>query len=350
VRCGGGRRSGADRCVKATLARKSPLAIMRPALVAVVLVLGIGLPLSAPAQQPSAKIPRVGVLGDAPSFLEDAFRHGLRELGYVDGRNIVIESRPSEWKFERLPALAADLVRLQVDVIVSTNTRATDAARRATSTIPIVFTVSGDPVAEGLVASLGRPGGNLTGLATISPELVGKQLEMLKGVVPKLTRVAVLENPTQPSHARSVQHAESAARTLGLQLQVVEARTPSEIDAAFAAISSQRTGGLLVLRDAEFRTHRARIVALAARNRLPAVYGLREEAEAGGLIAYGASVPQLFRRAATYVDKILKGAKPADLPVEQPTKFELVINLKTAKALRLTIPPSLLAQADEVIQ
>ncbi len=323
----------------------------RRAALAAALALGLlAAPLAAPAQQPPGKTARIGLLGDVPSFLDEAFRQGLRELGYVQGQNITIEYRSADWKYERLPGLAAELVRLKVDVIVAASPPATEAAKQATSTIPIVFTVSGDPVAEGFVASLARPGGNLTGLATISPELVGKQLEMLKEVAPKVSRVAVLQNPNQQGHLRAVRQAEDAARALGVQLQVLKARTPSEIEAAFAAMSSQRAGGVLVLRDAVFRAHRAQIVALAAKSRLPAVYGLREEAEAGGLMAYGASVPQMFRRAATYVDKILKGAKPADLPVEQPTKFELVINLKTAKALGLTIPPSLLGQADQVIQ
>jgi len=235
-----------------------------------------------------------------------------------------------------------------MDVIVAASPAATEAAKRATTTIPIVFTVSGDPVADGFVASLARPGGNITGLATIGPELVGKQLEILKGVAPKVSRVAVLQNPN--THRGVLRQAEGAARALGLQLQILEARTPSEIEAAFAAMSRRRADGILVLRDAVFRAQRAQITALAAKNRLPAVYGLREEAEAGGLVAYGASVPQLYRRAATYVDKILKGAKPGDLPVEQPTQFELVINLKTAKTLGLTIPPSLLLRADQVIE
>ena len=305
-------------------------------------------PLAAEAQQPPAKSSRIGLLGDVPRFLDEAFREGLRDLGYVDGQNLVIEYRPSEWKYERLPRLAADLVRLKVDVIVTASPAATEAAKRATSTIPIVFTVSGDPVAEGFVASLARPGGNITGLATTSPELVGKQLEMLKGIAPKISRVAVLQNPN--THRDVLQLTEGAARALGLQLHILAARTASEIEAAFATMSSLRADGILVMRDAVFRAQRAQITALAAKNRLPAVYGLREEAEAGGLMAYGASVPQLYRRAATYVDKILKGAKPADLPIEQPTKFELVINLKTAKALGLTIPQSLLGRADEVIQ
>ena len=320
---------------------------MHLAVLALALVL-LAAPLAASAQQPPGKSYRIGLLGDVPSFLDEAFRQGLRELGYVEGQNIAIEHRSPEFKYERLPGLAADLVRLKMDVIVAASPAATEAAKRATSTIPIVFTVSGDPVADGLVASLARPGGNITGLATISPELLGKQLEILKSVAPKVSRVAVLQNPN--THRGVLRQAEGAARALGVQLQILEARTPSEIDAAFAAMSSQRADGILVLRDAVFRAQRAQITALAAKNRLPAVYGLREEAEVGGLVAYGASVPQLYRRAATYVDKILKGAKPGDLPVEQPTKFELVINLKTAKALGLTIPPSLLLRADQVIE
>jgi putative ABC transport system substrate-binding protein len=320
-------------------------------VVALILALSVlAAPLVSRAQPPAAKASRIGLLGDVPSFLSDAFRQGLRELGYVEGQNIAIEYRASEWKYERLPALAGDLVRLKVDVIVAASPPATEAAKRATSTIPIVFTVSGDPVAEGFVASLARPGGNLTGLATTSPEVVGKQLDMLRAVVPKVSKVAVLHNPNQQGHPLALRQAEDAARALGFQLQILGARTPSEIEAAFAAMSSERAGGVLVLRDAMFRAQRAQITALAAKSRLPAIYGLREEAEAGGLIAYGASVPQLYRRAATYVDRILKGAKPADLPVEQPTKFELVINLRTAKKLGLTIPPSLMLQADEVIQ
>jgi len=322
--------------------------ITRAALAAALALLAA--PLAAPAQQ-SGKTARVGILFFVTSpLLDEAFRQGLRELGYVEGQNIAIEYRSAEGKSERLPGLAAELVRLKVDVIVAASPPATEAAKQATSTIPIVFTVSGDPVAEGFVASLARPGGNLTGLATISPELVGKQLEMLKGVAPKVTRVAVLQNPSTGLHPVALRRAEGAARALGVQLQILEARTSSEIDAAFAAMSSQRAGGVLVLRDAMFRAQRAQIVALAAKGRLPAVYGFREQAEAGGLIAYGASVPHMFGRAAAYVDKILRGARPADLPVEQPTKFELVINLKTAKALGLKIPPSLLGQADQVIQ
>jgi putative ABC transport system substrate-binding protein len=310
-------------------------------------------PLAAEAQAP-AKVPRIGFLfGPTPAvsapYLE-AFRQGLRELGYVEGQNIAIEYRWAEGKYERLPALAAELVRLKVDVIVTSAPPVPLAAKQATSTIPIVFTTAIDPVAQGLVVSLARPGGNITGLASIGQEVVGKHLELLKEVAPKVSQVAVLQNPSTPLHTQILRQAEDAARALEVHLHVLQARTPAEIDAAFTAMRSQRAGGVLVLRDAFFFAQRTQIVALAAKSRLPAVYGFREEAEAGGLMAYGASLHQMWRRAATYVDKILKGAKPADLPVEQPTKFELVINLKTAKALGLTIPPSLLLRADEVIQ
>jgi putative ABC transport system substrate-binding protein len=299
---------------------------------------------------------RIGILGNFPltdpegARLWGGFIEGLRELGYVEGRNIRIEHRSSEGKFERLADLAADLVRLQVDVIVTGGPPAPLAAKQATSTIPVVFTVSGDPVAEGLVASLARPGGNITGLASISGDVVGKQLALLKEAAPKVSRVAVLQNPSNETHTLILREAEGAARALGVQLRIARARTPPEIDAAFAAMRSQRVGGALVLRDAFFLAQRTQIAALATKSRLPVMYGFREQAEAGGLMAYGASVPHMYRHAATYVDKILKGAKPADLPVEQPTKFELVINLKTAKALGLTIPQSLLLRADEVIK
>jgi putative ABC transport system substrate-binding protein len=326
--------------------------ISRRAFMAVVAGGLLAGPLGAEAQPPRGKSARIGLLGDVPSFLDEPFRQGLRELGYIEGQSIVIERRAPEWKYERLPGLAAELVRLPVDVIVAASPAATKAAQKATSTIPIVFTVSGDPVADGFVASLARPGGNVTGLATVGSELVGKQLEMLKAVAPKVSRVAVLQNPIthRETHGGMLRQADDSVRGLGMQLVILDARTPSEIDAAFATMSSRRVDGVLVLRDAMFRAQRAQITALAAKKRLPAVYGLREEAEAGGLMAYGASVPQLYRRAATYVDRILKGEKPGDLPVEQPTRFELVINLKTARALGLTIPPSLLQRADQVIE
>jgi putative ABC transport system substrate-binding protein len=322
-------------------------------LVALFAVFLLAVPLAAEAQAP-AKVPRIGFLSarpptDNPYFLE-AFRQGLRELGYVEGQNIATEYRFAEGRPERLPALAAELVRLKVDVIVTAGTPAPLAAKQATSTIPIVFAVAGDPVGEGLVASLARPGGNITGLSSISPEVVGKQLELLKEIAPKVSRVAVLQNPSNYGHPPMLRQAEGAARALGVQLHIVQAGSLAEIDAAFAAMRSQRAGGVLVLRDPLFLAQRTQIAAIAAKNRLPAVYGFREQAEAGGLMAYGSSVPLMYRRAATYVDKILKGAKPADLPVEQPTKFELVINLKTAKALGLAIPPSLLQRVDELIQ
>ena len=310
-------------------------------------------PLAAEAQAP-AKVSRIGFLSvGSPTdnlFTLEAFQQGLRELGYVEGQNIAIEYRFAEGRPERLPVLAADLVRLKVAVIVTGSPPAPEAAKRATSTIPIVFAVIGDPVAQGLVASLAWPGGNITGLANLAQEVVGKQLELLKEVAPKVSRVAVLQNPSNHAHLFVLRQAEGAARALGVQLHILQARTPPEIEAAFAAMSRQRAGGVVVLRDTLFLTQRTQIAALAAKSRLPAVYGLREEAEAGGLMAYGANVLLMYRRAATYVDKILKGVKPADLPVEQPTKFELVINLKTAKALGLTIPQSLLQRADEVIQ
>ena len=304
----------------------------------------------AEAQPASGKTARVGFLGDVPPFLDAAFRQGFRDLGYVEGQNLVIDHRFPQWKYERLPELAAELVRSGVDVIVAASPPAAKAASQATTTIPIVFAVSGDPVAEGFVASLARPGGNITGLATGGPDLVGKQLEMLKAVVPRLSRVAVLQNPDQQGHVRAVPEARDAARALGLEPHVVKARNAPEIDTAFAAMTAQRVGGLLVLRDAVFRAHRDRIVRLAAQKRLPAVYGLREEAEVGGLLAYGANVPDLFRRAATYVDRILTGASPADLPIEQASLFELAVNLRAARALGIVMPQSILARADEVIE
>ena len=305
--------------------------------------------------QRATSIPRIGFLSPSslseprtPRFLE-AFRQSLRELGYVEGQNIAIEFRWAEGKYERLPGLAAELVRLRVDVIVAYGP-AIQAAQQATGTIPIVMAVALDPVGAGHVASLGRPGGNITGLSSMAPELVGKQLELLKEVVPKVSRVALLANPANPGSAPQVRAAQDTARALGVRLQLLEARGPSEIDNAFAAITAERAGAVIVLPDAMLLDHRTRIADLAARRRLPIVSAMFENAEAGGLIAYGPSIPDRFRRAATYVDKILKGAKPADLPVEQPTKFELVVNLKAARALELTIPKSLLQRADQIIQ
>ena len=320
------------------------------------LALGIlAAPVGAEAQQP-AKVHRIGLL--SPSSPSDprmqrrleAFRQGLRELGYVEGQNIAIESRWAEGKYDRLPGLAAELVRLKVDVIVAVGVPAIQAAKEATRTIPIVMAYVTDPLALGLVASLARPGGNITGLSLMAPELVGKRLELLKEVVPRVSRVALLSNPVNPGNAAQVREAEVAARALGVRLQPLEARDPKQIESAFAVITRERAGALIVLVDSVLIDHRTRIADLAAKRRLPTVYGLREHAEAGGLIAYGASRDDMSRRAATYVDKILKGAKPADLPVEQPTRFELVLNTKTAKALGITFPPSIMVRTDQVIQ
>jgi putative ABC transport system substrate-binding protein len=302
--------------------------------------------------QEAGKAPRVGFLGprtraDAAPYL-DAFLIGLREIGWVEGKNIFIEYRWAEGRQERLPALAAELVRLKVDVILAGPTSAAVAAKNATSTIPIVTTSAGDP-GVGLVASLARPGGNVTGLSfSVEMATFGKGLELLKETVPKVRRVAVLSNPANPAHALAIK--EVAARSVGVQLQLLEARGANEFDRAFAAMAQERAGALLVMADSTFGFHRTRLRDLAAKGRLPAMYGLREHPEVGGLMSYGADNRDNFRRAATYVDKILKGTKPADLPVEQPTKFEFVINLKTAKALGLTIPQSLLQRADEIIQ
>ncbi|MBI1893725.1 MAG: ABC transporter substrate-binding protein [Candidatus Rokubacteria bacterium] len=278
-----------------------------------------------------------------------AFIQGLRELGYVDGQNIAIERRFSAGETERFPELAADVVRLKVDVIVATPP-AVRAAKKATQTIPIVM-VGGDPVESGFVASLARPRGNITGLSSeLSPGIVGKRLELLKEIVPRVSRVAVLLNPANQTNPLLLGEAKVAARSLAVQLQTLEARGPDDFERAFAAMTRERAGALLVPLDGMFTLHRTRIADLAAKSRLPAMYALRQHVDAGGLIAYGASFREIFRRAATYVDKILKGANPADLPVEQPTKFELVINLKMAKALGLPIPQSVLMRADEVIQ
>ncbi len=313
--------------------------------------LGILVAPSAAEAQPPAKVPRVGVLayGAGPEVI-DRLREGLRQLGYIEGQNIALELRDAEGKSERLPGLATDLVRLKVDVIVSQGGPATRAAKEATATIPIVMAPGGDPVQEGLVASLARPGGNITGLTALSPELGGKRLELLKEAVPKVTRVAVLWNPVNPGHRPALKEIEVPARSLGVQLRLAEARDPDELDRAFAGMANARVGAVLVLGDSMFYSQRRRIVDLAATSGLPAMYFRKEFVEAGGLMSYATNVADVDRRAAYYVDKILKGAKPADLPVEQPMRFELVINMKTAKALRLTFPPSIMVRADQVIQ
>ena len=315
----------------------------------------LAVPLAAEAQQ-AAKVPRIGYLAVQPAanpHLHEAFRQGLRDLGYVEGRNVVTEYREAEGKPERLPALAAELVALKVDVLVAQPTVGALAAKQATRTLPIVFIAVADPVTSGLVTSLARPGGNVTGLSTFGPDLVGKCLEQLKRAVPGVSRVAVLWHPgavLERTAKDMLKEAEVAARALGVRLQYIEARGPDDFYRAFSEITRARASALTVFGSSMFFSERRRLVGLAAKNRLPAVYTWREGADAGGLMAYGPNIPDLFRRAATYVDKILKGAKPGDLPVEQPTKFELVINLKTAKALGLTIPRSVLGRADEVIQ
>jgi len=312
--------------------------------------LGLGLlaaPLAAGAQ-PAGKIFRIGILGLGSSEL---LRQTLREVGYVEGLNLALEWRDPEGKTERFGDLAADLVRLKVDVIVAINPAATFAAKRSTPSIPIVMVNTPDPVQLGLVVSLGRPGGNITGTTTLSADVSIKQLELLKAAVPRAVRIAVLWNPTNPWHPLALKGAEAAARSLALQLHAVAVRGPEELDAAFAAMTRERAGAVLVLADPMTFYHRARLADLAAKRRLPTMYGgSRGYVEAGGLMHYWADQADLYRRVGSYVDRILKGAKPGDLPIEQPTKFELVINLKTAKTLGLTIPPSLLQRADQVIE
>jgi len=327
---------------------------MRLIGLAVVLALGLVLaPLAVEGQQ-AGKIPRVGILWayspSVVSILGDAFRQGLRGLGYVEGQNILLEERWAEGRFDRLPSLAAELNRLNLDVIVTASTPAVRAAQQATKTIPIVMTLVSDPVEDGLVASLARPGRNVTGLSLMHPELSAKRVALLKEVVPKLSRVAVLWTPSTASYRKVLGETQTAAHALGLQLRAIEVRDPTDFDSAFSAIARERAGALVVLPDALFRDQQRRILDLAAKSRLPAIYWSRDLVEAGGLMAYGANFPDVFRQAAIFVDKILKGTKPADLPVEQPAKFELAINLKTAKALGLKIPQTLLLQADKVIE
>jgi putative tryptophan/tyrosine transport system substrate-binding protein len=305
------------------------------------------------AQQPK-KIPRIGYLTVASLSSNvarvEAFRQGLRELGYVEGKNIVIEWRSGEGKLERQGELTSELVRLNVDVIVTSGPSMTRAAKEATVTIPIVMAQDTDPVGNGFVASLARPGGNITGLSVLSPELSGKQLELLKEILPKLFRVAVLGNSNEPANRKTLNEIELAAGTFGVQLQPFDVLSPKDIEAAFRAATKAHADALLVLASALLADHRAQIANLALKSRLPVTYFSGINVEAGGLMSYGPSLTDLSRRAATYVDKILKGAKPAELPVEQPTKFELIINLKAAKQIGLTVPPNVLARADRVIR
>jgi len=318
----------------------------------VILAVTLLAPLAARAQQ----MARIGYLVlnlDVNPRNRDAFRQGLRDLGYVEGRNLVIEYRDAKGKPERLAASAAELVALNVDVIVSPGTLASLAAKRATATIPIVVPTIGDPVADGLVKSLAQPAGNVTGLSNLTNDLIGKCMQLLKEVVPVATRVAVLTHPgsaTAKTDKDFATRAQAAGRSLGFVVQLIDAGRPVDLDRAFAEMSRWRANALVVMPYATLLQERARIVALAAKQRLPAVYAYRENVVAGGLMSYGADLADQFRRSAAYVDRILKGAKPADLPVEQPTKFELIINLKTAKALGLTIPQSILVRADEVIR
>jgi putative ABC transport system substrate-binding protein len=304
--------------------------------------------------QPAGKVVRIGRLSplaaEADQRLLGAFRKGLAELGWVEGKHFTVESRFAEGQSDRLPQLAAQLVQQRVDVILAGSNPGAAAAKRATSVIPIVIVTTADPVEGGLVTSLARPGGNVTGVTAAGQDLSAKRLELLKEAVPGVTRVAILTNPTSPYTGPFLKDRERTARALGVQLRVLEAQNPSEFEQAFAAMPRERAQALMVLTDIMFITHRSRIVQMAAKSRMPAVYGEQEFMGAGGLMFYGASLAAMYGRAAGYVDKILKGAKPADLPIEQPTTFELIINLKTAKALGLTIPPSLLLRADQVIE
>ena len=319
---------------------------------AAVLLLATG-PLAVQAQ-PAAKVFRIGILAGSPpnspeaSHIWEGFFQGLRELGYIEGVNFVIEGRYYGEKIERLPALASELVRLPVDVIVTGAAPAPETAKRATSTIPIVMANHSDPVGSGLVASLARPGGNVTGLSLANAELFGKRVQLLKEAIPGLSRVAVLANPNNPQNALELKAVEGAVRSLQMQVQILEARAPSEFADVFSAATKGRADALIVLGGTMFFAERVRLAELAAKSRLPAIYIVREYADVGGLMAYGVNLRESFRRAAAYVDKILKGAKPGDLPVEQPTKFDLVVNLKTAKALGVSIPPVVLVRAEVI--
>ena len=321
-------------------------------LIAVIVAL-VGYGAIVDAQQ-AKKVPRIGwLLGTSPSSANtariEAFRQGLRDLGYIEGQNLIIEYRYAEGKADRFPDLAAELVHLKVDVIFAGSTSSVQAAKKATTTVPIV-SVTADPVALGLVASLARPGGNVTGLTNFTSELAGKRLELLKETIPRVSRVAVLFYPDAPSAALRMRETEAAAPSLGIKLQPVEVREPNDFEHAFSALKKERADALFPLRSPFITNQVKRIVELAAKNRVPGMYDEREFAEAGGLMSYGTSITDLYRRAATYVDKILKGTKPADLPVEQPMKFEFVINLKTAKQIGVTIPQSVLFRADKVIK
>jgi putative tryptophan/tyrosine transport system substrate-binding protein len=327
---------------------------MKRAAVRLLVTLALGFlwaPLAADAQPPT-KIPRIGIIGDWPEESPNwgVFRQGLRDFGYVEGQNIAFEYRSAEGSYERLPALAAELVGLKVDVIVTWSTPVALAAKQATSTIPVVFTAVSDPILAGLVTSYARPGGNITGVTHIPSELNTKQLELLKEAVPLASRVAVLWNPEFPAHVEHLPELKRAAQALGVELHLVAYRSPQEFEGVIVTMSEDGTEALLVMAGPMAYNHATRLAELAATHRLPAIMPYREFAEAGGLMAYGAQYPDMYRRAAALVDKILTGAKPSDIPVERAMRFELVINLKTAQALGLTILPLLLFQADEVIR
>ena len=308
---------------------------------------------SVEAQQPP-KVARIGYLDNVPlsaiASRIEAFRQGLRDLGYVDGANIVIEWKSAENKVDRLPALAAELVRLKVDVIVTAGATVTRAAKEATTTIPIVMAQDPDPVGNTFIASLARPGGNITGLSSLAADLSGKRLELLKEILLKLSRLAVFETSTNTGNARQMKETELAAESFGMKIQRVDVKGPNDIEIAFKSAMKGRADGVLVLTSAVTDAYQTEIAGFAVKSRLPVMYARAEAAEAGGLVSYGVSIADMYRRAATYVDKILKGTKPGDLPVEQPTKFEFVINLKAAKQIGLTIPPNVLARADKVIK
>jgi len=329
------------------------MTMTRSALTAVLALGLLAAPLTAEAQR-AGKVPVIGVMeGPAPGLnqpVREAFRQGLEQHGWVEGRNLVIEYRSADGRTERFPELVAELVRLKVSVILVAGEPMIIAARQATATIPIVMAAVGDPVGRGFVASLARPGGNITGVSNMAVEMTGKWVELLKEAVPKATKVAALRNPANPTHEVFWRQTQEAARALGVQAQSAEAKTVEEIDLAFAAMAKERAGALIVFPDPLCNGSRVKVAALAERYRLPSLTMFRESADAGALMSYGPNILDNYRRAAGFVDRILKGAKPADMPVEQARQFELVINLKTAKALGLTIPPSLLARADQVIE
>ena len=313
-------------------------------------------PLAARAQQAASTVRRIGLLlpGNARTTAVrgqlEAFRQGLKEYGWVEGQNIIVEYRFAEGREDALPAIAAELARLRLDIIVAESTVGIQAAKTVTQTVPIIMATSADPVGTGFVASLNRPGGNITGLSLQAPELSGKRLQLLTEIVPRLARVAVLSNPLNPSIVRIVEQTKAAAQSLGVEIHVAEVQAPDKFGSAFVAITSEHAGALIVLPDPVLYGQHPRVVTFTAASHLPALFPEKEVAEVGGLMAYGPSIPGSFRRAAAYVDKILRGAKPADLPVEQPTIFELAVNLQTARAIGVTIPTSILLRADEVIE